>query len=78
MVVPRTMSDAIKKGIGAVNELQVVLNNNTGLFYINGVQVREFRGQPPKNGGAIGLYAHSETHGSNDWRFLKITVVENQ
>jgi len=26
-VVPRTMSDTIKKGIGAVNELQVVLNN---------------------------------------------------
>ena len=31
MVVPRTMSDTIKKGIGAVNELQVVLNNSQRL-----------------------------------------------
>ena len=42
------MSDTIKKGIGAVNKLQVVLNNSNGVLYINGVQVHEFRGQPPK------------------------------
>ena len=41
-VVPRTMSDTIKKGIGAVNELQVVLNNSNGWLYINGVRVQEF------------------------------------
>ncbi len=77
-VVPRTMSDTIKKGIGAVNKLQVVLNNSNGVLYINGVQVHEFRGQPPKDGGATGLFAASDVHQQNEWRFLNITVVENQ
>ena len=82
-VVPRTASDTIKKGVGAVNELQVVLNNNNGLIYygvlyINGVRVQEFRGQPPPDGGATGLFASSESHQESEWRFLNITVVENQ
>jgi hypothetical protein len=77
-VVPRTMSDTIKKGIGAVNELQVVLSNNNGLLYINGIQVQAFRGQPPKDGGAIGVYAQSESQQRSEWRFFNITVVENQ
>ena len=77
-VVPRTMSDTIKKGIGAVNELQVVLNNRNGLLYINGVQVQEFRGQPPTDGGATGVFAGSGSHQQSEWRFLNITVVENQ
>ncbi len=77
-VVPRTMSDTIKKGIGAVNELRVVLNNRNSLLYINGVQVQEFRGQPPEDGGAIGVFAGSESHQQSEWRFLNITVVENE
>ena len=76
-VVPQTMSDTIKKGIGAVNELQVVLSNNNGLLYINGIQVQAFRGQPPKDGGAIGVFAWSASQQS-EWRFFNITVVENQ
>ncbi len=78
VVVPRSASDAIRKGVGRVNELQVVLNNTDGVLYINGTQVRDFRGQPPQNGGATGLFAQAENHQANDWRFLKITVVENQ
>ena len=78
VVVQNTMSDTIKKGIGAVNKLQVVLSNNNGLLYINGVQVQAFRGQPPKDGGATGVYAQSESQQQNEWRFFNITVVENQ
>jgi len=77
-VLPRTASDAIKKGVGAVNELQVVLNNNRGMLYINGVQVQGFPGQPPKDGGAVGVYAESESQQQNEWKFLNITVVENK
>ena len=77
-VVQRVMSDKIKKGTGAVNELQVVLHSSDGLLYINGSQVSEFHGQPPQAGGATGLYAQSEKEQANDWRFLNITVVENQ
>jgi hypothetical protein len=76
--IPRTPSDAIKKGVGAVNELQVVLNNSSGLLYINDVMAQEFRGQPPKDGGATGLFAESEKAQKNEWRFLNITAVQNQ
>jgi TIR domain len=77
-IIPRTMSDTIKKGIGAVNELQVVLSNNNGSLYINGIQVQTFRGQPPKEGGAVGVFAQSGGEQQSAWRFFNITVVENQ
>jgi hypothetical protein len=77
-VVPRATSEAIKKGTGAVNDLQVVLNNDKALFYINGSQVSEFRGQEPQVGGAMGLFASSENEQASDWRFLNFAIVENQ
>jgi len=77
-VIPRTISDTIKKGTGAVNELQVVVNDDKGWLYINGMQVGEFRGQPPQTGGATGIYAQSGDQQASDWRFLNIAVVENQ
>jgi hypothetical protein len=76
-VVARTDSDAIKKGLDAVNELQLVLNNANALLYINGTKVSEFRGQPPPEGSATGLFAQSEAGKQNEWRFLGITVIEN-
>jgi hypothetical protein len=77
-VVPRATSEAIKKGTGAVNDLQVVLNNDKALFYINGSQVSEFRGQEPQVGGPMGLFASSENEQASDWRFLNFAIVENQ
>ncbi len=59
-IVQRTASDAIKKGVGAVNGLQVVLNGANASLYINGTKVIDFRGQPPPDGGATGLVAVSE------------------
>ena len=79
LVAPRTMSDTIKKGIGAVNKLQVVLNNINGVLYINGVQVHEFRGQPAeKTEARLDSSQRLDVHQQNEWRFLNITVVENQ
>jgi len=77
-VVPRATSEAIKKGTDAVNDLQVVLNKDKALFYINGSQVSEFRGQEPQVGGAMGLFASSESEQVSDWRFLNFAIVENQ
>jgi len=76
-VVPWTPSDVVKNGTGAVNEIQVVLNENKGWLFINGAQLREFRGQLPPDGGAIGVYAQSDRD-PDDWRFLNITAIENQ
>lgn len=77
-VVPRTASDKVKKGVGAVNNLQVVLNSANATLYINGASVGTFRGQPPADGSATGIFAQSETHKADDWRFLNFTVIENQ
>jgi hypothetical protein len=58
--------------------VQVVLNNDKGLLYINHSQVSEFRGQEPQVGGAMGLFAQSEneqataTGGFSILRLLKI------
>ena len=77
-VVARTTSNAIKQGVGVENELQVVVNGNNASFYINGTKAKDFRGQPPAEGFAVGLFAASETQRPDEWRFVKITVVENQ
>jgi hypothetical protein len=79
-VVSGKASDTIKKGGGAANEMQIVFNTTTktGLLYINGVQVCEFLGQPPQNGGSIGIYAQSGDRQQSEWRFQNITVVENR
>ena len=77
-VIPRATSEAIKKGADAVNDVQVVLNNDKALLYINGSQVSEFRGQEPRVGGAMGLFAQSESEQATDWRFLNFAIVENQ
>ena len=77
-VVPWTTSDAIKKGVDAINLLQVVLKGTSASLYINGIKVTDFQGQPPPEGGATGLVAVSEAQQRDEWRFLNITVVENQ
>ena len=76
-LVPRTKNAQIKSGTNAVNEVSVVLVDNFGALFINNVKVQEFRGQPPKGGGAVGMHAESETTVSDEWRFLDIAVMDN-
>jgi hypothetical protein len=77
-IVPPTKSAAVKTGPGAVNEVMLVYNQNLAAFYVNGQKVHEFRGQPPANGGSMGLFAQSEENAEDEWRFLNIVVVENE
>ncbi len=77
-IVPPTKSAAIKIGPGAVNDVMLVYNQNLAAFYVNGQKIHEFRGQPPANGGSMGLFAGSEEVAEDEWRFLNIVVVENE
>lgn len=77
-VVSRIKSDHVKAGLGAVNELQVTIKDNVGTFYANGEKLVEFRGQPPKNGGAVGLHGESEADRGGEWRFAGITVIDEE
>jgi hypothetical protein len=80
-VVPRTTSDNVKKGSEAINEIKIEhTSHDTGraTLYINGVRVREFRGQPLKEGSRVGIYAESGKEVQSEWRFLNLTVVQSQ
>lgn len=77
-VLPATKSEFVKTGLDVTNEIMVTLSGNLAAFYVNGQKAFEFRGQPPRNGGAIGLYAESEKSNENEWRFVDIAVVENE
>jgi hypothetical protein len=77
-VVPATKAESVKSGLDATNEIMVAFSGNLAAFYVNGQKLFEFRGQPPRNGGSIGLYAESEKDNENEWRFTDIEVVENQ
>src|SRR5262249_38049404 len=76
-MIPGTKSAQINTGMGAVNELAVELVDSSGALFINNVRVREFRGQPPKVGGAVGLHVESEKLVANEWRFLDIAAIDN-
>jgi hypothetical protein len=76
-VLPAVKSPAVKSGLGATNELMVSYGGDMAAFYVNGQKVMEFRGQPPANGGSIGLFAGSEAGAENEWRFTDVVVVEN-
>jgi hypothetical protein len=75
--VPATKAAQVKSGLGAVNDVMVSFKGGVGAFFINGVKTFEFRGQPPKTGGTIGVFAGSEDTQETEWRFQRLVVVEN-
>ena len=76
-LIPATKSPHVKSGLGIVNEIMVTFKEQVGAFYINGQKAFEFHGQPPKNGGTIGVFAGSEDAQQTEWRFQSLVVVEN-
>lgn len=77
-VLPRTKSERLVAGAGAVNRLQVTLKDGAGTLSANGEKIAEFRGTPPKDGGAVGLHAESEPDRGAEWRFLSIAVADDE
>lgn len=68
--------DALKPGNGAVNELRVVTLGNTATIYVNGIEYRTIKGQPPSDGQQIGVRATSPRNDRAVWGFddFRITV----
>ena len=51
-----TRSAALRQGLNAPNELEVVTHGNRATLIINGVQVDQLEGDPPASGSLTGVY----------------------
>jgi hypothetical protein len=68
-------SKVIKKGVGAMNQVQVVTKGNKATISVNGKEIITLSGQPPKGGSLIGFKVASGTDAANSVAFgdLKVT-----
>lgn len=68
-------TDAIKKGAGAENQVQVVTKGNKATISVNGKELITLSGQPPNGGSLIGFKVASGTNAANSAAFgdLKVT-----
>ena len=69
-----TENEAIKKGVGQVNNLRVVTRARQATAYINDKQVTTFGGQPPPGGGCVGMSGGSAENSQNTWQFSNLRV----
>jgi hypothetical protein len=76
ITIGRGNSDAIKKGAGDLNEVELRLSGNTGTGYVNGTKVATFNGQPPEGGGYFGAYGASEDERANIWEFRDFRILK--
>jgi hypothetical protein len=74
--VPYTETLAIKKGAGQVNQIELQLKGKQGTMFINGTQVGQFKGVPPKDGSKLGLAAVSPAEGTATVKFQNFMVSE--
>ena len=75
-VTPLTKFEGLKQGYGVVNRIKVSTVGNIATIYFNDRKAQDVKGQPPRAGGSVGMYAGSEKDQANDWRFLDIAVFE--
>ena len=75
-IAPRKKNDAVKPGLGVVNQIKVTTVGNIATILINGRKIMDLRGQPPKTGGAVGIFGESEKEQVNEWRYLDIMMTE--
>lgn len=50
---------ALKKGVGATNQIELKLRPKDATLIINGTEVKRFKGVQPKDGGVVGITAGS-------------------
>jgi TIR domain len=75
-VAPRRKNDAVKPGLGVVNQIRVTMIGNVATVLINGRKIMDLKGQPPAAGGAVGIFGESEKGQVNEWRYLDVMIVE--
>jgi hypothetical protein len=72
--IAKTENAAVKTGVGQLNKLRIRTQGNRVTAYVNGTEVATLIGEPPQEGGYIGLYGESAETSQNIWDFANVTV----
>jgi hypothetical protein len=67
---------ALKKGVGATNHAELVLNPKDATILINGTKIKRFKGKQPKDGGIVGFYGISPEDAPATFTFDNFVVNE--
>jgi hypothetical protein len=73
IIMAPTMSGAVRTSPGATNEIEVAVRGNTGTFFLNGMKILDFRGEPPARGGPPGVYGESGS-APVSWLFSRVQL----
>ncbi len=74
--VSLTKTNALVAGKVKANALQIGLVGNEATITINAQQIGSFKGEPPKNGGYIGLRVAAGAKGVTAWGFFNLSVTD--
>ncbi len=69
-------AEALKRGAGAVNSIQLTLQPKDTTLIVNGSETRRFKAKRPKEGGAVGLYGISPDDAPAVFSFDNFVVNE--
>ncbi len=69
-------SMAIKKGVGETNNLQLTLKPKDATLFINGTEIKRFKGRQPKDGGVVGFYGISTEEAPAKFGFDNLVISE--
>jgi hypothetical protein len=69
-----TLTEGVVNSGTSVNSLRVVVRGNVAIAYVNGQQVAQFRGQPPADGGLIGIYGAAPCESSANIDFDNFVI----
>jgi hypothetical protein len=73
-VRPRTTAPSIRHDSGAINRIKIAFDNDMATLTINDANIVQFRGQPARSGGFVGIAADSDD-AENEWTFLNTAVM---
>ena len=67
---------ALKKGVGETNNIELKLKPKQATLFINGTEIKRFKGKQPKDGGVVGFYGISTAEAPAKFAFDNLIVSE--
>jgi hypothetical protein len=65
---------ALKKGVGETNHIELQLKPKDATVFVNGTEVKRFKGVQPKGGGVVGITASSPEDAPGIFKFDNFMV----